>query len=128
MKLLLTETLVPLLNDVEFVMMATSFERNCLITSHAHLEWQTIGHVPYVHMGDDHGRPIGAQLHWYSVSGHKVMFVQPRGPIYNDEIIEGWLEANCAPTWGNSDQPARANPEDFLQCLQILGILPSPSS
>lgn len=109
------------LANIAFVVEATAFETQCLWEQHhKQLSWDSreCGFLSAIGRVDN--RPVCLSLRFVKLDGHRVLFVHPTSQVVDYALMEAWLAVNCAPKMPGSTRLARADAQNFHQCLHAI--------
>lgn len=107
----------------EYVVEATSFERNYLKQNYADKnDWKNddfgiITTLAMIGEKNQEKRPINIQCQWARINGLYVLFWYACSQLVDYKLIEDWFKKNCYPYEENTTRVARCDADNFHSCI-----------
>jgi hypothetical protein len=93
----------------EFVVEASSFEKQTLWSSHKHLNWIDSPFGRFIHITEIDNRPVTILFTISEINDLIVLFWSPSSQLVDYKAIEEWFIKNCNPLYDNDTQRANTN-------------------
>lgn len=83
-------------------------------------KWEQLnpGYAPTIGMFK--GFPVVMHMWWFRINGVLVMFYEATSRVVDYDMIEKWLQKNCAPRWCNGSRLAHCNSSNFHHALDYI--------
>lgn len=109
------------LDETRFLVEATDFERLILWERwHETHSWVQDYKGYWIEVGQVLDMPVGINLTWVLINGHRVLFYQGVSRMLDYEMIQNWLRAHYPIFWDQETRWAHCDAMNFHLCMHAI--------